>query len=94
MLTPINLSSYKENTIDCFGIMEYHYCYCYLLTLHTKHCHSDVFILLNVITGDKCCPFLIQAVGTLVPTQNSRNSTILCCSSRHYHSAQRVTKLN
>jgi hypothetical protein len=92
LLTPINLSAYKEYlqsfaTKDFFQNVEYRYHSILeklnLRTLHIRRRHFDALFLINVFSGAKYCPSVLEAVGIFVPNQNILNSTTFSCSFGH-----------
>jgi hypothetical protein len=54
-----------------------------MLTVLTSRRHFDALLLLNVFSGAKCCPSVLETVGIRVPTSNFRNFTMFTCSSSH-----------
>jgi hypothetical protein len=65
-----------------------------LKTLHNRYHHFDALFLINVFSGTKCCPSVLETVGILVPTKNIRNCNMLTCSSSHCPSARCVSTEN
>jgi hypothetical protein len=63
-----------------FQDVEYHYSNLLeklnLLTLFTRHRHSDALFLINVFSGAKYCTSVLAAAGIPVPTRNIRNFTV------------------
>jgi hypothetical protein len=53
-----------------------------LPTMHFRRRHSDAFSFINIISGVKCCPSLLETVGIRVPPRNI-NIVSLPCSVGH-----------
>jgi hypothetical protein len=53
----------------------------HFLTLHNRRRHSDAWFLMNVLSGSKRCPSVLETFGIHVPTRNVRYFTMFCCSS-------------
>jgi hypothetical protein len=51
-----------------------------LQTLHIGRRHFDALFLVNVFSGTKQCPSVLETVGIRVPTRNMRNFTMFTCS--------------
>jgi hypothetical protein len=62
-----------------------------LRALHNSRSHFDVLLVINVFSGTKCCPSVLETVGLWVPTQNIRNFNMFTCSSSHCPSARCVS---
>jgi hypothetical protein len=43
------------------------------LTLHKRRRHFDALLLINVFSGTKFCPSVLEIVGLRVPTRNIHN---------------------
>jgi hypothetical protein len=54
-----------------------------LLTLHKRRRHFDALFLINVFSGTKCCPSLLETDGLRIPTRNICNFDMFTCSSSH-----------
>jgi hypothetical protein len=65
-----------------------------LLTLHDGRRHFDDLSLINVLSGAKCCPSVLETVGIRVPIRNFRNVTMFTCASSHCPTARRVSAEN
>jgi hypothetical protein len=44
-----------------------------LQTLHIRRRHFDAPFLINIFSGTKYCPFVLETVGIRVPTRNRHN---------------------
>jgi hypothetical protein len=51
-----------------------------LLTVHIRRRHPDVLFLINVCSGAKCCPSVLEVVDISVSTRNIRNFTMFIAS--------------
>jgi hypothetical protein len=58
-----------------------------LQTLHIRRRHFVALFLINVFSGTKYCPSVMETVGIRVPTRNIRNFTTFSCSFSHCRSA-------
>jgi hypothetical protein len=58
-----------------------------LQTLHIRRRQVDILLLINVFSGTKHCPSVLETVGIRVPTRNIRNFTTFSCSFTHCPSA-------
>jgi hypothetical protein len=65
-----------------------------LLTLHNRRRHFDALFLVNIFSGPRCCPSVLETAGLRVPTRNNRNFTMFTCSSSHCPSARCVSTAN
>jgi hypothetical protein len=67
-----------------------------MLTVHIKCRHPGALFLIDVCSGAKCCPSVLEAVGIRVSTRNIRvrNFTTFICSSSHCLSATGVGQNN
>jgi hypothetical protein len=81
-----------------FQDVEYHYDNIFgklnLQTLHIRRRHFDAFFLINVFSGTKHYPSVLEIVGILVPTRNIRNFNMSSCSLSHCFSAGCVSAAN
>jgi hypothetical protein len=64
------------------------------LTLHIRRRHSDALFLINVFSGTKCCPSVLETAGIRVPAKNIRNFNTFGCSSSHGPSFRCVSAKN
>jgi hypothetical protein len=75
-----------------FQDVEYHYentlQQLNLQTLHIERRHFNALLLINVFSGTKYCPSVLETVGIRVPTRNIRNFTTFSCSFIHSLSAR------
>jgi hypothetical protein len=59
---------------NCFQDVEYHYDNILeklnLQTLHIRRRHFDALFLINVLSGTKYCPSVLETVGIRIPTRN------------------------
>jgi hypothetical protein len=99
----MNLRAYKENfSTLChkrlFQSVEYHdenlLEKTNLLTLRIRNRHFDALFLINVFSGAKCCPYVLETVDLPVPIENTRDFTMFGCSSRHCPSARCISAAN
>jgi hypothetical protein len=65
-----------------------------LLTLRIRRRHSDYLFLIDVFSGAKCCPSVLEIVIILVPTRNIRKFMTFIFSSSHCPSARCVSAAN
>jgi hypothetical protein len=81
-----------------FPDVEYHYDNVLgklnLQTLHIRRRHFDAVFLINVFSGTKQCPSVLETVGIRVPTRNIRNFNTFSCSLSHCPSARCVSAAN
>jgi hypothetical protein len=95
ILTPINMSVYRENlqpfVMRFFQDIGYHY----ISILDVRRRHTDALLLINVCRGAIFCPSVLDAVGLRVPSRNIRKFfTYSCCSSTHCPTARCVAAAN
>jgi hypothetical protein len=62
-----------------------------LHTLHIKRRHFDALFLINVFSGTKHWPSVLETLGIRVPTRNIRNFNTFSCSLSHCPSARCVS---
>jgi hypothetical protein len=65
-----------------------------LLTFHNRHHQFEASFLINIYSGTKWCPSVLETVGLPVPTRNIRNFTMFTCSSSHFPSSRCVSAAN
>jgi hypothetical protein len=64
------------------------------LNPQTLRRHFDALFLLNIFSGTKHCPSVLETVGIRVPSRNIRNFTMFSCSFSQCPSARSVSAAN
>jgi hypothetical protein len=90
-------SAHCHNRFFFLQNMEYHYDNFLeklnLLTLHFRRRHSDALLIINIFSGAKCCPSVLETAGILVPARDAHNFTTFTHSSSQCPAARRVSPL-
>jgi hypothetical protein len=99
LLIQINLRAYKEN-LQPFTTIDFSNIWIIMMIIyqkdygHNRRRYFDAFFLINIFSGTKCCPSVLEIVGLRIPTRNIPNFNTFTCSSSYFSSATWASTAN